>query len=165
MRLCTWFSCPPRKLISMLCINKFLSPTQSFFQFILFYLFIFRERKREGERKGEKQQCVVASWVPPTGDLARTPGMCPDWESSWQPFEAGTQSTEPHQPAQPCSFFMEATGDTFRDAVPTWHHRDFVPRCSLPLLFCQHWRHGNDVNKSYSPLTTYYLLPNQGFQI
>ena len=49
---------------------------------------------------GDKHQCVVASHVPPTGDLARNPGMCPDWESNLQPFhlQAGTQSTEPHQP-------------------------------------------------------------------
>ena len=48
-----------------------------------FYLFIyFRERGREGEREGEKHQCVVASCMPPTGDLARNPGMCPDWESN-----------------------------------------------------------------------------------
>ena len=38
--------------------------------------------------------------MPPTGDLARNPGMCPDWESNWWPFgaQASTQSTEPHQP-------------------------------------------------------------------
>ena len=49
---------------------------------------------------GDKHQCVVASHVPPTGDLARNPGMCPDWESNLQPFgsQAGAQSTEPHQP-------------------------------------------------------------------
>ena len=34
----------------------------------------------EGERKGEKHQCVVASHMAPTGDLARNPGMYPDWE-------------------------------------------------------------------------------------
>ena len=45
-------------------------------------LFIFRERGREEERAGEKHQCVVASHVPPTGDLAHNPGMCPDWESN-----------------------------------------------------------------------------------
>ena len=44
------------------------------------YLFIFRERGREGGREGEKHQCVVASHTPPTGDLARNPGMCPDWD-------------------------------------------------------------------------------------
>ena len=43
-------------------------------------LFIFREMGREGEREGEKHQCVVASHEPPTGDLAQNPGMYPDWE-------------------------------------------------------------------------------------
>ena len=41
-------------------------------------LFIFRERGRELEREGEKHQCVVASHMPPTGDLARNSGRCPD---------------------------------------------------------------------------------------
>ena len=49
-------------------------------------LFISRERGREGEREGEKHQCVVTSHVAPTGDLACNPGMCPDWESNWRPF-------------------------------------------------------------------------------
>ena len=49
-------------------------------------LFIFRVRRWEGEREGEKHQCVVASSIPPTGDLAHSPGMCPDWELNWQPF-------------------------------------------------------------------------------
>ena len=64
------------------------------------YLFIFRERGREGERKGEKHQCVVASHVLPSGDLACNPGMCPDWELNQWPFSmpADTQSTEPQQP-------------------------------------------------------------------
>ena len=39
-----------------------------------------RERGREGEREAEKHQCVVVSHMPPTGDLALNPGMCPDWE-------------------------------------------------------------------------------------
>ena len=54
--------------------------------FFWFYLFIFREKGREGEREGEKYQCVVASHVAPTGDLAHNPGMCPDWELNRQPF-------------------------------------------------------------------------------
>ena len=35
----------------------------------------------------------------PYWDLARNPGMCPDWESNWRLFglQAGTQSTEPYQ--------------------------------------------------------------------
>ena len=51
----------------------------------LFFL-LFRERVREGEKGGEKHQCVVASYVPPTGDLASNPDMCPDRELNWRPF-------------------------------------------------------------------------------
>ena len=51
------------------------------FKKILFVF--FRESEREGERKGEKHQCVVASLAPLTGDLARKPGICPDWELNW----------------------------------------------------------------------------------
>ena len=38
--------------------------------------------------------------MPPTGDMAHNLGMCPDWESNWQPFglQAHTQSSELHQP-------------------------------------------------------------------
>ena len=45
--------------------------------------------------------------VPPTGDLACTPGMCPDWESNQQPFgsQASAHSTEPHQAGQRSSIF------------------------------------------------------------
>ena len=35
---------------------------------------IFKERRKEGEREGEKHQCVVASHVPPTGNPACNPG-------------------------------------------------------------------------------------------
>ena len=63
-----------------------------------FYLFLFLERG-EGWKKG-REISVVASRVPPTGDVARNPGMCPDWESNWRPFgsQASAQSTEPHRP-------------------------------------------------------------------
>ena len=33
-----------------------------------------------------KHHCVVASCASSTGDLAHSPGMCPDWESNWQPL-------------------------------------------------------------------------------
>ena len=68
--------------------------------FKIFYLFIFRERRREGEREREKHPCVVASCMPPIGDLTHNPGICHDWESNKQLFgsQAGAQSTEPHHP-------------------------------------------------------------------
>ena len=36
----------------------------------------------------------------PTVDLASNPGMCPDWESNWQPFglQGRAQSSELQQP-------------------------------------------------------------------
>ena len=63
-------------------------------------LFIFRERGMEVKREGEKHQCVVSSCASSTEDLVHNPGMCPDWESNLRLFglQAGTQSTEPHQP-------------------------------------------------------------------
>ena len=64
------------------------------------FIYLFLERGKEGEREGEKHQCVVASQAPPTGDLAWNLGTCPDWELNWRPFglQAGAQSTQPHQP-------------------------------------------------------------------
>ena len=59
------------------------------------FIYLFLESR---EREGEKHQCVVASCAPPTGGLARNPGMCPDWELNWQGFgsQAHAQSTELH---------------------------------------------------------------------
>ena len=61
------------------------------------FIYLFLERG-EG-RKGEKHQCVVASHMLPTGDLACNPGTCPDWELNRPPFASQThaQSTEPQQ--------------------------------------------------------------------
>ena len=65
-----------------------------------FSLFIFRKRGRK-EKEREKN---IKVWLPPAypllGVLAHNPGMCPDWElNPWScGSQAGTQSTEPHQP-------------------------------------------------------------------
>ena len=58
--------------------------------------------------KERDHQCVVVSHTPPIGDLACNPGMCPDWESNWQPFgsQDSTQFTEPHQPGQYNEVFL-----------------------------------------------------------
>ena len=55
---------------------------------------------RERERQGEKYQYVVGSHVPPVGDLACYPGMCPDWELNQWPFglQARAECSELHQP-------------------------------------------------------------------
>ena len=68
----------------------------------IFYLFIFRERGREGER--EKHRRAKHEWAesrtPTSGVSACNPGMCRDWESNQQHFsaQASTQSTEPYRP-------------------------------------------------------------------
>ena len=57
--------------------------TSSCLSLLIFYFSKdFLEEGREGERQGEKHQCVVASCTPPTGNLACNPGMCPDWASN-----------------------------------------------------------------------------------
>ena len=63
-------------------------------------MYLFLERGEGRGREREKHQCVVASHMAPSGDLACNPGMCPDWESNWRPFASrgSAQSTELHQP-------------------------------------------------------------------
>ena len=75
------------------CTNTSL---YSVFLFWRFYLFVFRERERLGEREGEKLEWVVASSRPITRFLAHNSGMYPHRESNQQPFgfQASTQTTE-----------------------------------------------------------------------
>ena len=71
---CNLQSVPPD--ISSTLLAQLIVITILFFKYFI-YLFVFREREREGEREGEKHRCVVASRMPPTGDLACNPGMSP----------------------------------------------------------------------------------------
>ena len=89
---------PDKKKLKELIITKPLY----FLNFI--YLFLERGEGKEKDRERNisegKTHGSVASHTLPTGELAHNPGMCPHWESTQQPFgpQAGTQSTEPHQP-------------------------------------------------------------------
>ena len=69
-----------------------------YFLFLKDVIYLFLERGEGKEREGEKHQCVVASCVPPTRDLACNLGMCPAWQLNQRPFgsQVGTQSTEPN---------------------------------------------------------------------
>ena len=97
-------SCLPSFPSSLPPFSPFSLPP--FLKKILFIYFLERGERREIE--GERHQCardihhLVASHAPLTRDLAFNPGLCPDWELIRQPFgsQAGTQSTEPHQPQQ-----------------------------------------------------------------
>ena len=53
-----------------------------YFYFLKILFIYFLERGEGKEEEGEKYQCVVASCMPPTGDLSRNPGMHPTWESN-----------------------------------------------------------------------------------
>ena len=91
---------------SVLFTNKLLCVLQHIFQRFI-YLF-FRERGREGEREGEKHQCVVAFCMAPTGDLTHNPGMCPDWELNWQPFGSQPALNPLSYSSQGPTYFLRA---------------------------------------------------------
>ena len=67
------------------------------------FIYLFLERGKGGRKRGrdtsmsERFGCLLHA---PNGDLASNPGMRPDWESNQRHFslQAGTQSTEPHEP-------------------------------------------------------------------
>ena len=106
------FSC----LFSLALIHFSIPPhllAQSYCNLFVFKDFIcFQTRGREGERVGQKHQCVVASCgYPPTEDLACNPGMCPDQDSNWQPFvsQASTQATELHQPGHLAQVILDSS--------------------------------------------------------
>ena len=66
-----------------------------------FYLFIFqREGKGGRKRERETSMCGCLSHAPPHWGPGPQPRHVPNWESNQRPFgsQAGTQSTEPHQP-------------------------------------------------------------------
>ena len=70
------------------------------------YLFIFRERRREGK---ERERNIY--WLPLAhANWSATQACALDRESNQQPFgsQAGTQSTEPHQPGQKFPSFSMA---------------------------------------------------------
>ena len=88
-----------------------------FFSFFLsFYLFIFREKKGGRKRGRETSMCGCLSHAPYCANQACNPGMSPDWESNWQPFDlqVDTQSTEPHQPGLKWHFLMCVFDAPFR---------------------------------------------------
>ena len=50
--------------------------------FLKDFIYLFLDRREGRKKEREKHQCMFASCVPPTRDLAVNPGMCPDWESN-----------------------------------------------------------------------------------
>ena len=113
----------------------------TFFFFLRFYFFL--ERGEGREKEGKKHQCVVAARTPPTGDLARNPGMCPDWGSNWRAFasQSRAQSTEPHQPVHDTTCYtgqlhpsLSCPSSKPRSPSPFCPHPHFHIQCVLPGL-------------------------------
>ena len=86
---------------------------------------------------------MVAARTPPTGDLARNPGMCPDWESNWRAFasQSRAQSTEPHQPVHDTTCYtgqlhpsLSCPSSKPRSPSPFCPHPHFHIQCVLPGL-------------------------------
>ena len=66
-----------------------------------------------GEEGEKEREININVWLPLSyvqlGNLGHNSGMCPDWESNLWPFglQAGTQSTELHQPGRVSSFKLD----------------------------------------------------------
>ena len=76
---------------------------------------------------------MVASRVPPTGDLGHNPGMCPHWESNQQHLasQSGAQSSEPHQPGH---WLIILTEHVYGQDIMLFHssHNPYrVPTCFM----------------------------------
>ena len=120
-------------LVCRLALNPLSHTSQGCTHFFKKILFIYFERG-EG-REGEKHQCVAASCVPPTGDLACNPDMCPNRESDWRlGFTGQHLTTEPHQPRQVfnlnedqlANFFFHTFGVISKSHCQTQGHLDFL---------------------------------------
>ena len=78
--------------------QRLLSPIFLFFKKHFIYLFLESREGKENERERN-----INVWLPLMCPLLGTwpaTQACADWESNWWPFgsQAGTRSTEPHQP-------------------------------------------------------------------
>ena len=88
---------------------------ESFFIIIIFY---FQTRGREGEREGEKHQCVVASCTPPTGGAT--------WPATQACALIGNQTGDPlvHRPVlNPLSHASQGYTDFYTVCLYPGYHR------------------------------------------
>ena len=96
-----------------------------FFFFLKKILFLFRERGRGREREDEKHQCEretligCFSYMPQLRTKPAQLGICPDWESSHQPFALwdNAQPTEPHWSELDLIFSL---WDNFNHVLLSW---------------------------------------------
>ena len=95
------YSLLPPFLVNLLTYLSLFTPTLIFF--LRFYLFIFRERAREGQKEGKKTLMwerniePVAFHTCPKQGLTHNPGICPGQELNQRPLAlwVNAQPTEP----------------------------------------------------------------------
>ena len=79
--------------------------------------YLFLER---GKGRGKERERNISVWLPLMYNLLGTwpLGMCPDWESNKRPLglQAGTQSTEPHQPG--FTYILQVPSPQFSQIPP-----------------------------------------------
>ena len=94
-------------LLSVVCLKP-KSYLLLFKKILFIYLFLERGEGKEKDREGNINVWLLLTH-PHAGDLVCNLGFCPDWESNQRPFgsQAGTQSTDAHQPGVICHFFIQ----------------------------------------------------------
>ena len=88
-------------------VNQMRVSVQQWFSWYFFkdFIYLFSETGELGETETremlmwEMHPSISCLFNTPTRDLACNPGLCPDWESNWQPFDLqdNAQPNEPHQ--------------------------------------------------------------------
>ena len=106
------------------------------------YLLLERGKGRERNINMQETRELVVSCLPPAGNPAHNPGMCPEWESNW--WLLGSQdspkSTEPHQLGHQTGF--NRAGANYVICSQGHDHNPRLKRQSLhclllpALLFC-----------------------------
>ena len=107
------------------------------------YLFLERlegwEKERERNNNLQEKHGSVASHMPPTGDLAHNPGMCPDRKSNQGPFglQDSVRSTESHQSGPNLYFLVPSPFSSIHpNPFPSGNHQNVHCICeSVSVLF------------------------------
>ena len=95
-------------------------------------MYLVVERGKGRKKRGRETSICGCLLHAPTGDLACNPGMCPDWEWYRRPFasQAGTQSTELHQPGL-IFIFLILYKNAFFQGCTLEFTKDFIYAISL----------------------------------
>ena len=113
-----FFFCGNSLLLSLICLILTLPLQVSFYQCFhdvhlkkdFVYLILQREEEREEGREKyinvQEKHRWVASYTPPTRELAHNPGMCPDQESKWWPFSLQMTPNPLSHTSQGCMIYI-----------------------------------------------------------